>query len=47
VMKAVGGSPGFLYRIVLSQSAMLTAAGFVLGLGAAWGVAQLAAEAVL
>jgi len=46
VMKAVGGSPGFLYRIVLSQSAMLTAAGFVLGLGAAWGVAQLAAEAV-
>ncbi|OGO51109.1 MAG: hypothetical protein A2148_07080 [Chloroflexi bacterium RBG_16_68_14] len=46
VMKAVGGSPGFLYRIVLSQSAMLTAAGFVIGLGAAWGVAQLAAEAV-
>jgi putative ABC transport system permease protein len=46
VMKAVGGSPGFLYRIVLSQSAMLTAAGFVAGLGAAVGVARLAAELV-
>lgn len=46
VMKAVGGSPGFLYRIVLSQSAMLTAAGFAVGLGGAWGVAQLAAEVV-
>ncbi len=46
VMKAVGGSPGFLYRIVLSQSAMLTAAGFALGLGAALGVARLAEQAV-
>ena len=46
VMKAVGGSPGFLYRIVLSQSAMLTAAGFVLGLVGAVGVVQLAAQAV-
>jgi putative ABC transport system permease protein len=46
VMKAVGGSPGFLYRIVLSQSAMLTAAGFAVGLGAAVGVARLAAELV-
>ncbi len=46
VMKAVGGSPGFLYRIVLSQSAMLTTAGFVVGLGAAVGVAWLAAELV-
>jgi len=46
VMKAVGGSPGFLYRIVLSQSAMLTAAGFVIGLAGAWGVARLAAELV-
>ncbi len=46
VMKAVGGSPGFLYRIVLSQSAMLTAAGFVVGLGGALGVAQLAAQTV-
>ena len=46
VMKAVGGSPGFLYRIVLSQSAMLTAAGFVLGLAGALGVARLAGQAV-
>jgi putative ABC transport system permease protein len=46
VMKAVGGSPAFLYRIVLSQSALLTAAGFVSGLGAAWGVARLAERAV-
>lgn len=46
VMKAVGGSPGFLYRIVLSQSVTLTAAGFVIGLGGALGVAQLAAQAV-
>jgi putative ABC transport system permease protein len=46
VMKAVGGSPSFLYHIVLSQSAMLTASGFVVGLGAAVGVARLAAELV-
>jgi putative ABC transport system permease protein len=46
VMKAVGGSPGFLYRIVVSQSAMLTAVGFVVGLGSAVGVARLAAETV-
>ena len=46
VMKAVGGSPGFLYRIVLSQSAMLTGAGFIVGLGAAVGVARLAAQLV-
>jgi putative ABC transport system permease protein len=46
VMKAVGGSAGFLYRIVLSQSSMLTAAGFVVGLIAAWSVAQLVQEAV-
>jgi putative ABC transport system permease protein len=46
VMKAVGGSPSFLYRIVLSQSAMLTAAGFLAGLGAAVGVARLAAQLV-
>jgi len=45
VMKAVGGSPGFVYRIVLSQSAMLTTAGFLVGLGAAIGVARLASEA--
>ena len=46
VMKAVGASAGFLYRIVLSQSAMLTAAGFVAGLGAALAVAWLAERAV-
>ncbi|MBI4571267.1 MAG: ABC transporter permease [Chloroflexi bacterium] len=46
VMKAVGGSPAFLYHIVLSQSAMLTAAGFIVGLGAAVGVARLAAQLV-
>src|SRR3970040_1883820 len=46
VIKAVGGSPAFLYRIVLWQSAMLTAAGFVVGLGAALGGARLAAQLV-
>ncbi len=46
VMKAVGGSAGFLYRIVLSQSSMLTAAGFIVGLVAAWSVAQLVREIV-
>ena len=46
VMKAVGASAGFVYRIVLSQAAMLTAAGFVVGLGGAWSVAQLAVAAV-
>ena len=46
VMKAVGGSAGFLYRIVLSQSAMLTAAGFAVGLVAAWSVAQLVRDLV-
>ncbi len=46
VMKAVGGSAGFLYRIVLSQSVMLTGTGFVVGLAGAWSVAQLAAQAV-
>jgi putative ABC transport system permease protein len=46
VMKAVGGSGGFLYRIVLSQAAMLTGAGFVVGALGAWAVAQLAIEAV-
>lgn len=46
VMKAVGGSPGFLYRIVLSQSAIVTAGGFVVGLGGAVLLTRLAAEAV-
>jgi putative ABC transport system permease protein len=46
VLKAVGGSPLLLYRVVLSQSLMLTGAGFAVGLGAAVGVARLAAGAV-
>lgn len=46
VMKAVGASPGFLYRIVLSQSAMLTGAGYVVGLVASLVTADLAARAV-
>lgn len=46
VMKAVGASGGFLYRIVMSQSAMLTALGFVVGVLAAWGIARLASDAV-
>ncbi len=46
VMKAVGGSAGFLYRIVLSQSSMLTATGFSVGLAAAWSVARLVRELV-
>jgi putative ABC transport system permease protein len=46
VMKAVGGSPGFLYRIVLSQSAILTTAGFAAGLAGAYVVTRLAERAV-
>jgi putative ABC transport system permease protein len=46
VMRAVGGSSGYLYRIVLSQSAMLTTGGYLCGVLAAWVVAQLAAAAV-
>jgi len=46
VMKAVGASAGFVYRIVLSQAVILTGAGFVVGTVAAWGVAQLAVAAV-
>jgi putative ABC transport system permease protein len=46
IMKAVGGSSGFLYRIVLSQSAVLTSAGFFAGLGAALGAARIASQLV-
>lgn len=46
VMKAVGASAAFLYRIVLSQSAMLTAAGFIIGMIAAWTIAQLVRDLV-
>lgn len=46
VMKAVGASAGFLYRIVLAQAAMLTAGGFAFGVLGAMAVARLASEAV-
>jgi putative ABC transport system permease protein len=46
VMKAVGAPGAFLYRIVFSQSAMVTGAGFSLGLLAALLVARFAREAV-
>lgn len=46
VMKAVGASSAFLYRIVLTQSAILTAAGFVVGLAAAVLLARLAEQMV-
>jgi len=46
VMKAVGGSPGFPYRIVLSQSAVLTAAGFLAGFGAALAASRIASQLV-
>lgn len=46
VMKAVGASGRFLYRIVMSQSALLTGLGFVVGAAAAWGLARLASGAV-
>jgi putative ABC transport system permease protein len=46
VMKAAGASSGFLYRIVLSQSALLTTAGFGFGLIAALITADLAERAV-
>ena len=46
VMKATGASALFIYRIVLSQSALLTAAGFALGVLAALVTADLAERAV-
>jgi putative ABC transport system permease protein len=46
VMKAVGASSGYLYRIVASQSVMVTGAGFVAGLGAAILVAWFAGQLV-
>jgi putative ABC transport system permease protein len=46
VMKAVGGSPGFLYRIVLTQSVLLATSGFTAGLLGAMVVTNLAARAV-
>lgn len=46
VMKAVGASRGFLYRIVLSQSVILTAGGFLVGLAGALVVARFAEQVV-
>jgi putative ABC transport system permease protein len=46
VMKALGASAGYLYRIVAAQSLTLGALGFVVGLGAAVLVARLASQAV-
>lgn len=46
VMKATGASSGFLYRIVLSQAAMLTVLGFIAGVAGALLTADLAARAV-
>jgi putative ABC transport system permease protein len=45
VMKAVGASGGFLYRIVISQSIVLTVTGFLLGVASALLVARLAQQA--
>ena len=46
VLKAMGASGGYLYRIVFTQSALLTAAGFALGTIGAIGVARMAKQAV-
>ena len=46
VMKALGASSVFLYRVVLTQSAALTATGFIAGVLAALGTARLAEQAV-
>jgi putative ABC transport system permease protein len=46
VMKAVGASEVFLYRIVAAQSILLTLAGFALGLAGALAVQRLAVSAV-
>ncbi|HSP55676.1 MAG TPA: FtsX-like permease family protein [Dehalococcoidia bacterium] len=46
VMKAVGAGPGFLYRLVFSQSVILSVAGFVIGLPAALLVNRIAREIV-
>jgi len=46
LMKAVGASGGYLYRIVFSQSLILTLSGFVLGVVLARVIARLATQAV-
>lgn len=46
VMKAVGASASYLYRIVFTQSLILTASGFVLGVGSALLVARAAESGV-
>lgn len=45
-MKAVGASGGYLYRIVFSQSLILTLSGFVVGVLLARVIARLATQAV-
>lgn len=46
VLKAIGASAGYLYRIVAAQSLTLGAFGFVVGLGATVVLARLASQAV-
>lgn len=46
VMKAVGASGGFVYRVVIVQSVLVGLAGFALGLAGAAAVAQFAGDAV-
>jgi putative ABC transport system permease protein len=46
VMKAVGASPTFLYRIVLSQSSILALTGFAAGVLGSLAVARLAEQIV-
>ena len=46
VMKAVGASAGYLYRIVVAQSLTLGVLGFIVGLGATILLASLAGQAV-
>src|SRR3990170_6174331 len=46
VLKAIGASAGYLYRIVAAQSLTLGALGFAVGLGATVLLARLASQAV-
>ena len=46
VMKAIGASAGYLYRIVVVQSLTLGVLGFAVGLGATYLLAQVTTEAV-
>ena len=46
VLKAIGATAGYLYRIIISQSLMVGVLGFVVGLGGSFLVARLATQAV-